>query len=119
MKTPISSEIQEVCEKLTIERLTHGGKKTYNLMIAAYFADMAKVWVSLRRVCKSNSMVCFMIGDSAPYGIYVPVDRWLGQLALYAGFNSYHFEKVRDRNTKWKNRKHQVPLQEGCLWVEG
>jgi hypothetical protein len=49
----------------------------------------------------------------------VPVDRWLGELAVAAGFKSYHFEKTRDRNVKWKNRKHNVPLHEGRLWIEG
>ena len=44
---------------------------------------------------------------------------WLGKLAVAAGFRSYRFEKIRDRNTKWKNRKHRVPLCEGRLWVEG
>jgi hypothetical protein len=63
--------------------------------------------------------VCFVVGDSAPYGVYVPVERWLGELALAAGFHSYSFEKTRDRNVKWKNRKHRVPLKEGRLWVEG
>ena len=38
-------------------------------------------------------MVCFIIGDSAPYGIYVPVDEWLGRLAIAAGFKEFHFEK--------------------------
>jgi hypothetical protein len=47
------------------------------------------------------------------------VDKWLGELALAAGFKTYKFEKIRDRNTKWKNRKHRVPLHEGILWVEG
>ena len=32
---------------------------------------------------------------------------------------SYYFEKIRDRNVKWKNRKHTVPLKEGRLWVKG
>jgi hypothetical protein len=51
--------------------------------------------------------------------VYVPVDKWLGELAIYAGFYSYEFEKLRDRNTKWKNRKHRVPLHEGRLWIKG
>ncbi len=96
-----------------------GGRKTYHNMIGCYFLDLARVWQSLRRVCESPSKVCFVIGDSAPYGVYVPVIEWLGRLAVAAGFRSYRFEKIRDRNTKWKNRKHRVPLCEGRLWVEG
>jgi len=116
---PLLGELRPVCEQLAKERLSHGGKKPYHLMVAAYFSDLAKVWKALRRATSPGAQVCFVVGDSAPYGIYVPVDRWLGELALAAGFHSYSFEKTRDRNIKWRNRKHRVPLHEGRLWVEG
>lgn len=115
----IASELKDVCDVLSRERQTRGGKKPYHTMVAAYFRDMGQVWVALRRVCAIGGRVCFVVGDSAPYGVHVPVDRWLGQLAVAAGFKSFRFEKTRDRNVKWKNRKHRVPLQEGRLWVEG
>jgi DNA modification methylase len=116
---PMRGEVQRVCDRLDQERLGHGGKKNYHLMVAAYFSDMARVWSALRRVCMPGSLVCFVVGDSAPYGIYVPVHQWLGEIATAAGFRSFRFEKTRDRNIKWKNRKHRVPLCEGRLWVEG
>jgi DNA modification methylase len=115
----IRDEIVPVCRELSSLRLERSGKKTYNNMIACYFLDMARVWLALRRVCASPSEVCFVIGDSAPYGVYVPVIEWFGKLAKAAGFDSWTFEKLRDRNIKWKNRKHRVPLCEGHLWVRG
>lgn len=114
----IRDELAAVCDRLEAERAGHGGKKNYHTMVAAYFVDIARVWSQLRRVTGAAGKVCFVIGDSAPYGVYVPVDKWMGQLAINAGFRSYTFEKTRDRNVKWKNRKHRVPLQEGRLWVE-
>lgn len=116
---PIAKELSAVCEQLGEIRLSKGGKKNYHLMIASYFLDLAKVWHSLRRVCDTPCDVCFVVGDSAPYGVYVPVIDWLGRLAVAAGFKDWRFEKVRDRNVKWKNRKHRVPLCEGHLWVRG
>lgn len=116
---PIRDEIVSVCRELSAVRLERGGKKTYNNMVACYFLDMAQVWRALRRVCASPCEVCFVIGDSAPYGVYVPVIEWLGKLAKAAGFESWSFQKLRDRNVKWKNRKHRVPLCEGHLWVRG
>ena len=116
---PIRSELERVCRDLAEVRKTKGGKKTYHLMIACYFRDLAQVWFALRRICAPGARVCFVIGDSAPYGVYVPVIPWLGVLAEAAGFQSFHFERTRARNVKWKNRKHRVPLQEGHLWVEG
>lgn len=115
---PLLDEMVPICEQLAAERANHGGKKPYHLMIAAYFSDLAKVWHTLRLVTASPCRICFVVGDSAPYGVYVPVERWLGQLALAAGFQSYRFEKTRDRNIKWRNRKHSVPLHEGRLWVQ-
>jgi hypothetical protein len=116
---PIRDEIVTVCRELSSVRLERGGRKTYNNMVACYFLDMARTWRALRRACASPSEVCFVIGDSAPYGVYVPVITWFGKLALAAGFKSWTFEKLRDRNNKWKNRKHRVPLMEGFLWLKG
>lgn len=115
----IRDEIVPICRELSSVRMERGGKKTYNNMVACYFLDLAQTWRALRLACASPSEVCFVIGDSAPYGVYVPVIEWLGRLALAAGFESWTFEKLRDRNTKWKNRKHRVPLCEGHLWVHG
>lgn len=116
--SPIRRDVEHVCDQLGTVRLDKGGRKNYHLMIASYFADIAEVWHALRRVCKAGGQVCFVIGDSAPYGVYVPVIEWTGALAEAAGFRSFTFEKTRDRNTKWKNRKHRVPLCEGRLWVK-
>jgi len=115
----IRQELAEVCNQLAEIRLTKGGKKTYHTMIAAYFADLSRVFLALRPVCREHSKICFVIGNSAPYGIYVPVEEWLGRLAVAAGFREFSFEKLRDRNVKWKNRKHRIPLHEGRLWIKG
>jgi DNA modification methylase len=116
---PIIADLSKVCKQLEQIRLLKGGKKTYHTMVAAYFMDLGQVFQALRPLCKPNSKLCLVIGDSAPYGVYLAVDKWLGELALAAGFKSYYFEKIRDRNIKWKNRKHNVPLHEGRLWIDG
>lgn len=115
---PIGGELADVCRALGQVRLERGGRKTYHLMVACYFADMARVWVALRRVTAAGGTVCFVLGDSAPYGVHVPVMEWHGRLAEAAGFRRWRFDHLRARNTKWKNRKHRVPLAEGMLWVD-
>lgn len=116
---PIRDELVAVCRELERIRGTKSGNKAYHTMIAAYFNDLGSVFHALRRVTESNCKMCFVVGDSAPYGVYVPVEQWLGKLAISAGFTSWQFEQIRLRNTKWKNRKHDVLLQEGRLWIEG
>jgi hypothetical protein len=115
----IRADLAKICDELARIRLTKGGRKNYHLMVARYFLDLAQVWRSLRAVCGKPSSLCFVVGDSAPYGVHVPVMDWLGRLALAAGFTSFRFDQTRHRNVKWKNRKHRVPLCEGRLWVEG
>lgn len=116
---PIRKYLSAACHTLAEVRETKGGRKNYHTMAAAYFRDLGLVFKSLRTLCRPGGFLCFVIGDSAPYGIYLDVDAWLGELAIAAGFKSYSFEKIRDRNIKWKNRKHRVPLKEGRLWIKG
>ncbi len=117
--SPIRHELTEVTTTLARVRENYGGKKHYHTMLAAYCRDISLVMQQLRQVCNGGAHMCWVIGDSAPYGVYSPIERWIGELALAAGFREYRFEKLRDRNTKWKNRKHRVPLKEGLLWIEG
>lgn len=117
--SPIRPELTQIVHELANVRESHGGKKHYHTMVAAYCRDISLVLHQLRRVCKSGSRMCWVIGDSAPYGVYCPIERWIAELAIAAGFTHHSFEKLRDRNIKWKNRKHRVPLKEGLLWIEG
>jgi hypothetical protein len=116
---PIRPELTAIVQQLAEVRESHGGKKHYHTMVAAYCRDISLVLRQLRRVCRSGARMCWVIGDSAPYGVHCPIERWIAELALAAGFKSHHFDKLRDRNIKWKNRKHRVPLKEGLLWIEG
>jgi len=132
----IKDELIDRGRKLDEIKETKGGKKNYHTMIATYFHDMARVLNSLKRVTNENSLLCFVIGDSAPYGIHIPVERWLGELAVpyrpldefdenfdlsngVKDFRTFTFEKLRVRNNKWDlARKHKIPLKEGILWIE-
>jgi hypothetical protein len=116
---PIAAELSDACRTLAEIRLEKGGKKTYHTMVAAYFCDMARIWSRLRQYASDDADICFVIGDSAPYGVHIPVEKWFATLAEAAGFREPRFEKLRDRNIKWKNRKHRVPLKEGRLWLKG
>ncbi len=115
---PIAGPLRKACARLAEEREHHGGRKAYHTMAACYFADLSRVWKALRRVVRPDGLVGWVVGDSAPYGVHLPVERWLGELAIAAGFRKWKFVKLRERNTRWKNRKHRVLLKEGILWVE-
>ena len=86
-------------------------------MVAAYFDDMARHLAAVRRVLRPGGQACYVVGDSAPYGVHVPVERWLARLAEAVDLQPEPFEVTRARNVKWKNRKHRVALHEGRLWL--
>ncbi len=114
---PIAGPLGEACHALEALRVERRGRKAYHTMVAAYFTDLARVWQALARVTRPGAAVCLVVGDSAPYGVHIPVERWLAKLAEATGFEALRFEKTRARNVKWLNRKHRVPLHEGRLWA--
>jgi len=98
-------------------RLQKGGRKSYDIMVAAYFDDMLKVLKQIYRVLKKGHDFVLVLGDSAPYGVYIPTEEYLGQLALGVGFSWYAIEVLRKRGGKWPNnpQRHKVPLKESIL----
>jgi len=71
----------------------------------------------MHRVLKNNSLCFITIGDSAPYGVYVPTDEILGRLAVEIGFSKYSLGTLRTRGKKWLNltHRHKVTLRESLL----
>jgi len=112
-----SSFVKESVEKLSVIRKTKGGKKSYDLMVAGYFNDMYQIIKDVYRVLKPNTYALFVLGDSAPYGIYIPTDKLIGDIGLNVGFQSYEIEILRTRGDKWKAnpQRHTVPLREGIV----
>ena len=100
-------------------RNSKGGKKSYDLMVAGYFEDMFKVVEQVWRVLKPGGVFVLVLGDSAPYGVYVPTDFIIGDLALAVGFESYQVEMLRTRGGKWAGnpQRHKEILRESIVTI--
>lgn len=96
------------------------GKKSFDLLTLFYFQDMYMVLKEIRRVLNNNAKAYLILGDSAPYGVYVPTTEILGRIAVNIGFNDYEIHKIRSRGTKWKSLKnrHSVELTENVLLLK-
>ena len=110
-------ELTEKIKLLSKRRLKKGGRKDYDFMVAGYFNGMYQTLVETARVLKPGGTYLLVLGDSAPYGIYIPTDEYLGRLACAVGFKEYRIEELRKRGGKWKKnpQRHKVPLREALL----
>jgi hypothetical protein len=117
--TPVFREIKKTADLLEEKRVQADDKTPHHVLIPAYFSDLFYVWQNLRRMCREECVIAFVISDSAPLGIHIPAEKWLGSLALASGFREYQFVTTRTRNTPWTPEKGKgpTPLREGILWV--
>ena len=112
---PIKLELAKAYETLAEVRLTRGGKKHYHTMCVSYMLGISQMIHELDRVMKSNNVCAhIVIGDSAPYGVHLPVDKWIAKIAAQFGFTAVETH-LRDRNVKWDNRVHKVLLKEAII----
>lgn len=101
-------------KKICSDRL---GKKSFHILMLLYFKDMFEVLKEIRRVLKPNGRAYLILGDSAPYGMFIQTTKILGKIALSLGFERYKIVKIRSRGTKWKDLKyrHNKELTENVL----
>jgi len=116
----IYDELSEKIKKLCQMRMKKGGRKSYDLMVAGYFNDIYEVIKQVHRVLKSGRDFVMVLGDSAPYGVHIPTDIYLGEIAKGLGFKSYAIEELRRRGEKWahNSQRHSVPLKEVLLTIK-
>lgn len=93
------------------------GKKSFHILMMHYFEDMFRVLIETYRILKEGSKAYLILGDSAPYGIYIPTTQYLGEIAQSVGFGEYEIIKIRERGNKWKSlsRRHNIDLSENIL----
>lgn len=113
----VYDELRRKISQLAEIRRHKGGKKSYDLMVAGYFNDMVQVLKEVYRVLKRGAQFVMVLGDSAPYGVHIPTDIYLGEIGLGLGFRRYTIQTLRSRGDKWRDnpQRHKVPLHEVIL----
>lgn len=130
-KYEISYELKKYCPEVTnflfsaVQELSElrknkGGKKSYDLMVSGYFNDIFKIIKDVYRVLKDDAKALFVLGDSAPYGVHIPTDNLIGEIALGIGFKNYEIEVLRERGGKWRKnpQRHSVKLRESIVILD-
>ncbi len=113
----IAKEIQEKVSALSQIRKTKGGKKSYDIMVGQYFNDLTLSLMDTYRLMKEDTKYLLILGDSAPYGIHIPTETYLGKIGVGLGFKSFKVSELRRRGQKWSGnpQRHHVPLRESIL----
>ena len=109
--------ISKAVEDMGSMRKSKAGKKKYDVMTAGYFEDISKVIINMEKSVARGGHFVLVLGDSAPYGVYVPTDKIIRDLALAAGFKKSSMTTLRTRGDKWRNnpQRHGVKLRESMV----
>lgn len=110
----VAAEIEGLTKKLATERAQRTRGKEYDQVLPAYFADMSRVLSHLHDHLAPGARAAWVVGDSAPYGIYVDTPAIIARLASAIGYETEQDVTVRSRGLRWQTNgsRHQVPLSE-------
>ncbi|MDO3701744.1 DNA methyltransferase [Micromonospora sp. C28SCA-DRY-2] len=113
----VAKRIYDVADELKAERLARKRGKEYDRVVPDYFAAIAKVLTNLSSALEPGAPVVWLIGDSAPYGVYVDTPSIIAELAGQVGFTTEDDHPLRRRGQRWAQNatRHQVELSERLL----
>lgn len=109
-----AAELRSLTQLLRNERAKRYRGKEYDQVLPQYFADLARVLTQLHLHTRPGAINAWVIGDSAPYGVYVDTPRLVADIAGDIGFDVLNDVEVRSRGLRWRTNgtRHQVPLSE-------
>jgi DNA modification methylase len=113
----VAKRIIDLSEDLKKERLARRRGKEYDRVVPDYFTAIGKVLTNLSSAMKPGAPVVWLVGDSAPYGVYVDTPAIIAELAEHVGFTAEDDRPLRRRGERWARNatRHQVELSERLL----
>lgn len=110
-------KISTIVEALTEERKVRPRGKEYDRMVPEYFAAIAKVLKNLASSLAPGASVAWLIGDSAPYGVYIDTPALISEIAGNFGLQREKDIVLRHRGNRWATNatRHKVLLSERLL----
>lgn len=111
---PLGDSIRTLAQRLAAERAKRPRGKQYDALLLCYLADMSRVLARLKYRLVPGAKAVFIVGDSAPYGVYVDTPLLIGRLAQANGFELIGVDHLRERGLRWRQNgtRHAVALSE-------
>lgn len=107
----IGAEVDELVKALKEQRTQRGRGKEYDRVVPDYFAAISDVLENLAASMRSGSPAVWLVGDSAPYGVYIDTPAIIGRVAEQVGFKMERDVVVRHRGQRWATNKSRHDLQ--------
>jgi hypothetical protein len=104
----------KLLSELERERTRRPRGKEYDRLVPSYLYGIARVLAHLRRHVRTGAMCAWVIGDSAPYGVYIDTPQLIGEIAEHSGFSVEGSRVLRQRGSRWRQNgnRHEVRLDE-------
>ena len=108
--------------KMCLEEMHHSYVKSWNSnifsMICGYFEDMQRLFSAFSRKMRTGGVIYFNVANSAYFGVDVPVDYIICDIAENFGFKVREIRKARDLKTSPQQSGHVGKLRESVLVIE-
>lgn len=107
---PVGSKVLSIVNDLA--RVREDGpkvrSKAYDQVVPPYFVAMWQVLENLFTYLDPGSPAIWLIGDSAPYGVYIDTPALIGEFAALVGFEVKEDVVLRRRGGRWASNRNQA-----------
>jgi hypothetical protein len=113
----VAATVNRLVDELRDQRESRRRGKEYDRVVPDYFAAIARVLANLARAMAPGAPVVWLVGDSAPYGIYIDTPALISKLAEQVGFVAEKDVILRHRGKRWAGNttRHGVELSERLI----
>ncbi|MEW2277188.1 DNA methyltransferase [Streptomyces cyaneofuscatus] len=110
----VGDQIGELADQLQKERGNRARGKEYDRVLPDYFVAIYRILENLAHALAPGAPAVFLVGDSAPYGVYVDTPGIMAKLGTQLGFVLEKDVILRHRGQRWKGNatRHNVQLAE-------
>ncbi|KQP63775.1 hypothetical protein ASF47_17515 [Nocardioides sp. Leaf285] len=114
---PDKKVVALVDELARLRKERSGRAKEYDQVVPSYFVAMKSVLGNLYDHLDPGSPALWLVGDSAPYGVYIDTPGLIGQFAQEQGFEVKEDVILRQRGNRWSTNagRTQAKLSERVL----
>lgn len=116
---PIDNERLLVCLKEMREQKDVASWNSDILnMVCGYFEDMQELFRNFRRLMRKGGKIYFNVANSAYFGVEVPVDLIVSDIAEAHGFKVHEIRKARDLKTSPQQKGKVEKLRESIIIID-